>query len=72
MIIFYLLLITRISEVRMHGRLIDPPARSSCWREFPKICKTEFTDNQMFCGGKETQWNINGILYLKCSKQFIL
>lgn len=61
MILFYFLIIKlKILCVTSHGRLIDPPARSSCWREFPKMCKAEFTDNQMFCGGKEIQWNKNG------------
>lgn len=62
MILFYFLIIKlKILCVTSHGRLIDPPARSSCWREFPNMCKTDFTDNQMYCGGKEIQWNKNGI-----------
>ena len=36
--------------VESHARLLSPPARSSCWREFAQ-CPIEYTDNQMNCGG---------------------
>jgi hypothetical protein len=49
---------TVIPEIKSHGRLIDPPARSSCWREFSQ-CPVEYTDNQMFCGGFQKQWEVN-------------
>lgn len=59
--IFLLILIGIILnavDIECHGLLIDPPARSSAWREdsrFPKY----YYDNQMFCGGFDTQWRKN-------------
>jgi hypothetical protein len=55
----WLLLATFILGVYSHGRLLNPPARSSCWREFPNQCVAEYTDTQMNCGGFDTQWNRN-------------
>ncbi|CAF1031660.1 unnamed protein product, partial [Brachionus calyciflorus] len=61
MIIYiWIILMVKTLEIKCHGRLVVPPARSTCWREFPQQCKVEFNDNQMFCGGKETQWAQNG------------
>ena len=54
------LIILKYGEIESHGRLLDPPARSSCWREFPDKCKTEYTDNGLNCGGTDVQWNKNG------------
>ncbi|CAF0969077.1 unnamed protein product [Brachionus calyciflorus] len=48
-----------IIGIDCHGRLIDPPARSSAWRENPVSFPYVYYDNQMFCGGFETQWKKN-------------
>ena len=56
------ILIWFVHESYQHGYLIDPPARSSAWlvdEDFVECCK-EFNHNQMFCGGKNRQWNDNG------------
>jgi len=45
-----------------HAYLIDPPARSSAWlvdESFFECCQ-EFDHNQMFCGGKVHQFDVNG------------
>lgn len=47
------------SQVSCLGRLRDPPARSSCYLEFPNECKKELLDLQMSCGGKDVQWRRN-------------
>lgn len=59
MIFLALIIFIKLIFVESHGRLTDPPARSSCWREFPAYCVADFTDNQLFCGGKDVQWNQN-------------
>lgn len=46
-------------EVSSHGRLIDPPSRSSMWR-FGFNTEKNFNDHELFCGGFTTQWEING------------
>lgn len=47
------------SHVTGHGRLIDPPARSTAWRYgFPT--PVNWNDNELFCGGFTTQWQQNG------------
>ncbi|XP_057379317.1 uncharacterized protein LOC130701377 [Daphnia carinata] len=41
-----------------HGRLRDPPSRSSAWREnFPT--PPDYNDMEGFCGGFERQWFVN-------------
>ena len=45
----------KYGEIESHGRLLDPPARSTCWREFPDDCKADYTDHQMYCGGAGVQ-----------------
>jgi hypothetical protein len=47
--------------VNGHGRLHDPPARTTAWR-YDKSFPAEYTDNQMFCGGFAVQWGKNGNL----------
>ncbi|KAK6168959.1 hypothetical protein SNE40_020105 [Patella caerulea] len=42
-----------------HGRLLDPPSRSSMWREGFKN-PPNYDDNQLFCGGVQVQWEQNG------------
>jgi hypothetical protein len=50
-----------IMRSEAHGRLLVPPARSSAWREDPARFPTYFDDAQMFCGGFQTQWGVNGM-----------
>ena len=53
-----LIAILQIVKINSHGRLLDPPARTSAWRydnRFPAF----YDDNRMFCGGFLVQ-NQNG------------
>lgn len=35
-----------------HGRMIDPPQRSSLWRVYPgQGFEPNYNDNELFCGG---------------------
>ncbi|XP_045212254.2 uncharacterized protein LOC123563489 isoform X2 [Mercenaria mercenaria] len=42
-----------------HGRLIDPPSRSSMWRYGFKN-PPNYDDNQLYCGGVQVQYELNG------------
>ncbi|UYV73625.1 hypothetical protein LAZ67_11000076 [Cordylochernes scorpioides] len=42
-----------------HGRLLEPPSRSSMWR-FGFRTKPNYNDNELFCGGWAVQWQRNG------------
>jgi len=45
-----------------HGRLMEPPSRSSLWRfeEFKKHDPPiNYNDNELNCGGKDVQYNLN-------------
>lgn len=42
-----------------HGRLRDPPSRSSLWRENSNS-PTNYDDNGLNCGGYYNQWNAHG------------
>ena len=46
-------------DIKCHGMLRDPPARSSAWREDPNRFPNYYNDNQMFCGGFDTHWRRN-------------
>jgi hypothetical protein len=49
--------------VQGHGRLLEPPNRSSLWRlpEFAKYNPTpNYDDNQLYCGGFAVQYQKNG------------
>ncbi|CAF3871130.1 unnamed protein product [Rotaria sp. Silwood1] len=51
-----------IEQTHGHGYLADPPARSSAWlfdNDF-KSCCTYYDHVQMFCGGTQHQWAVNG------------
>lgn len=61
-----------VRQVDSHGRLLNPPARSSCWREFPGKCSTEYTDNQMNCGGFWQQHSVNGGKCSVCGEDWSL
>jgi hypothetical protein len=53
------LLLFHIKQADSHGLLLIPPARSSAWREDPARFPSFYGDNQMFCGGVNTQWGQN-------------
>ncbi|GFR85845.1 cell wall integrity and stress response component 4-like [Elysia marginata] len=48
-----------LGEVRGHGRLVDPPARSSMWR-FGFDTPVNNDDMALYCGGFQRQWEKNG------------
>ena len=62
LILSCLIAATIFKNAHGHGRLLNPPARTSAWRFDALKFPTEFNDNQMFCGGFQTQWNKNSIL----------
>ncbi|XP_005092248.1 uncharacterized protein LOC101851710 [Aplysia californica] len=45
-------------QVRGHGRLIEPPSRSSMWR-YRFDNPVNYDDNQLYCGGYDHQWRVN-------------
>ncbi|XP_035217513.1 uncharacterized protein LOC118190844 [Stegodyphus dumicola] len=45
-------------QVWAHGRLLEPPSRSSMWR-FGYYTPKNYNDNELFCGGIYVQWQIN-------------
>lgn len=47
----FLLSLFVITEVVGHGKLIDPPNRSSMWR-FGYPVTPNYDDNGIFCGGR--------------------
>lgn len=60
-----------LNLVESHARLMDPIARSSCWRKFPGQCGTpNYEDNQMNCGGYATQWYQNGGKCTICGESY--
>ena len=50
------ILASLFSLVRGHGYLKDPPSRASRWR-YGFSGPTEYTDNQLSCGGRTVQWS---------------
>ncbi|XP_063399680.1 uncharacterized protein LOC134684322 [Mytilus trossulus] len=52
-------LVAIIASVFGHGRLVSPPGRSTMWRYGYKTPKN-YNDNQLYCGGFNTQWAVNG------------
>ncbi|GAB6030370.1 hypothetical protein CHUAL_007249 [Chamberlinius hualienensis] len=46
-------------SVNGHGRLMEPPNRSSLWR-VGYAAPANYDDNQLYCGGYSDQWNNNG------------
>lgn len=48
-----------VQRTCQHGRLIEPPARSSAWR-FGYDTPVDYDDNQLYCGGLNVQWGQNG------------
>lgn len=45
--------------VRGHGRLIEPPGRSTAWR-YGFNTPPNYNDHEIYCGGYATQWQRNG------------
>jgi hypothetical protein len=66
-LLFLLLLCLKVFLIECHGRLIEPPARSSAWRENPFIYPKYYDDNSMNCGGYTIQWRYNGASILLTS-----
>jgi hypothetical protein len=59
-IIIILALSMSIQKIAGHGRLMDPPSRSSIWRlpEFSSYSPPiNYDDNQLFCGGLHQEDN---------------
>ena len=50
-LIFVTLAVQLILEVSGHGRLVEPPSRSSMWR-YGFDTPINYNDNQLFCGGR--------------------
>ncbi|XP_059486939.1 uncharacterized protein LOC132203292 [Neocloeon triangulifer] len=55
-LIFFCLL----TQVRGHGRLIEPPSRASMWRYGFSDSPTNYNDHELYCGGFTKQWATNG------------
>ncbi|KAK3104473.1 hypothetical protein FSP39_002816, partial [Pinctada imbricata] len=56
--VFFLIALL-IKGAQGHGRLIEPPARSTMWR-YGFNTPQNYNDNQLYCGGFSTQWGKNG------------
>ncbi len=57
-----LMLIINVQDSFQHGYMKEPPSRASAWlvdRDFLDCCKN-YDYNQMFCGGINRQWEVNG------------
>ncbi|XP_023332921.1 uncharacterized protein LOC111704804 [Eurytemora carolleeae] len=46
-------------EVNGHGRLIEPPSRSTMWR-YGFDSPANYNDHELYCGGYTRQWQTNG------------
>ena len=57
-LVLLLVFSTCLVMISGHGMLHNPPARTTAWR-YDSSFPTEYTDNQMFCGGAATQWQKN-------------
>ncbi|KAL4240458.1 hypothetical protein ACF0H5_001250 [Mactra antiquata] len=56
---FFLTIAFLVSDASGHGRLIDPPSRSSMWR-YGFNNPPNYDDNQLYCGGVQVQYEQNG------------
>jgi len=59
---FYALDYSSEPYARGHGRLMEPPSRSSLWRfrEFDQYSPPKnYDDNELFCGGFKVQYGLN-------------
>ncbi len=59
-LLFLTISVIQIIQINGHGRLLEPAARTSAWRKWPNLFPVNYDDNQMFCGGFDTQHNQNG------------
>lgn len=62
MFVYVLVALVMAKSAHQHGYLSDPPSRASAWlvdKDFLECCKN-YDYNQMFCGGRVRQWQING------------
>ena len=59
MILLLLLTGTTVTIVSGHGRLIEPPSRSTMWR-YGFSNPPNFNDHEIYCGGFTRQWRTNG------------
>jgi len=58
-----LILAVAVVAVCGHGRLLDPPGRSTIWKDpdFSRLnLPANYNDNELFCGGYQVQYNANG------------
>jgi hypothetical protein len=62
----------QVSEIAGHGRLLQPAARTSAWRQWPSLFPAEYNDAQMFCGGTQTLWGKNSGKCGICGEDFSL
>lgn len=69
-----LALFCSFDTVNSHGRLMEPPSRSSLWRleEFQKYKpEINYDDNQLFCGSKDVSFhNLKKSLLQKSLERF--
>ncbi|KAK7489255.1 hypothetical protein BaRGS_00019507 [Batillaria attramentaria] len=67
-----IMLITLAVHLRVtkgHGRLIDPPSRSSMWR-YGFSNPPNYDDEALWCGGFSAQWEVNGGRCGVCGDRF--
>jgi len=48
-----------VQNVEPHGRLIEPPSRSTMWR-YGFNTPPNYNDHELYCGGYSRQWRTNG------------
>ena len=58
------------TEVRGHGRLMEPPARNTMWR-FGYNTHVNYDDNNLDCGGFNVSANHNKGLLLLLSAEMV-
>ena len=62
-----------VGVVTGHGRLIDPPSRSSMWR-YGYRNPPNYNDNQLYCGGVQVKTNTSFMtrseIFLQCILNF--
>lgn len=56
-IMVFVLICGVINSVTGHGKLIDPPGRSTMWR-YNFSTPVNYDDNQLFCGGYQVKTNL--------------
>ncbi|CAB4058180.1 unnamed protein product [Lepeophtheirus salmonis] len=59
LIILSIFISLRVQVVQPHGRLIEPPSRSSMWR-YGFHSPPNYNDHELYCGGYSRQWQKNG------------